>query len=67
MHNDGEKRRQLVVKKCVIRESARDEEICESNRNMESSVNAMNANSQANNAAENLVAQKVHRQHNTKH
>jgi hypothetical protein len=37
-----------------------DEEIANQNRNMESSVNAMNANSQANNAAEaNLVAQKV--------
>jgi hypothetical protein len=34
--------------------------IANQNRNMESSVNAMNANSQANNAAEaNLVAQKV--------
>jgi hypothetical protein len=34
--------------------------IANQNRNMRSSVNAMNANSQANNAAEaNLVAQKV--------
>jgi hypothetical protein len=61
MHNDGEKRRaELVVRNAGFVESARDEEIMNQNRNMESSVNAMNANSQANNAAEaNLVAQKV--------
>jgi hypothetical protein len=61
MHNDGEKRRaELVVRNAGFVESARDEEIVNQNRNMESSVNAMNANSQANNAAEaNLVAQKV--------
>jgi hypothetical protein len=60
MHNDGEKRRaELVVRNAGFVESARDEEMNQ-NRNMESSVNAMNANSQANNAAEaNLVAQKV--------
>jgi hypothetical protein len=60
MHNDGEKRRaELVVRNAGFVESARDE-IANQNRNMESSVNAMNANSQANNAAEaNLVAQKV--------
>jgi hypothetical protein len=59
MHNDGEKRRaELVVRNAGFVESARDEEIANQNRNMESSVNAMNANSQANNAAEaNLVAQ----------
>jgi hypothetical protein len=58
MHNDGEKR-ELVVRNAGFVESARDEEMNQ-NRNMESSVNAMNANSQANNAAEaNLVAQKV--------
>jgi hypothetical protein len=60
MHNDGEKRRaELVVRNAGFVESARDEEIANQNRNMESSVNAMNANSQANNAAANLVAQKV--------
>jgi hypothetical protein len=60
MHNDGEKRAELVVRNAGFVESARDEEIANQNRNMESSVNAMNANSQANNAAEaNLVAQKV--------
>jgi hypothetical protein len=55
-----EKRRaELVVRNAGFVESARDEETNQ-NRNMESSVNAMNANSQANNAAEaNLVAQKV--------
>jgi hypothetical protein len=60
MHNDGEKRRaELVVRNAGFVESARDEDVNQ-NRNMESSVNAMNANSQANNAAEaNLVAQKV--------
>jgi hypothetical protein len=57
-YNDGEKR-ELVVRNAGFVESARDEEKNQ-NRNMESSVNAMNANSQANNAAEaNLVAQKV--------
>jgi hypothetical protein len=60
MHNDGEKRRaELVVRNAGFVESARDEEIANQNRNMESSVNAMNANSQANNAEANLVAQKV--------
>jgi hypothetical protein len=54
------KRAELVVRNAGFVESARDEEIANQNRNMESSVNAMNANSQANNAAEaNLVAQKV--------
>jgi hypothetical protein len=58
MHNDGEKRRAELVVNAGFVESARDEEIANQNRNMESSVNAMNANS--NNAAEaNLVAQKV--------
>jgi hypothetical protein len=58
MHNDGEKRRaELVVRNAG--ESARDEEIANQNRNMESSVNAMNANSQANNAAEANLVQKV--------
>jgi hypothetical protein len=66
MHNDGEKRRaELVVRNAGFVESARDEEIANQNRNMESSVNAMNANSQANNAAEaNLVAQ-VQAEHET--
>jgi hypothetical protein len=55
-----ERRAELVVRNAGFVESARDEEIANQNRNMESSVNAMNANSQANNAAEaNLVAQKV--------
>jgi hypothetical protein len=55
-----EKREQrLVVRNAGFVESARDEEI-ESKQKHGSSVNAMNANSQANNAAEaNLVAQKV--------
>jgi hypothetical protein len=68
MHNDGEKRRaELVVRNAGFVESARDEEIANQNRNMESSVNAMNANSQANNAAEaNLVAQSSGKS-NTKH
>jgi hypothetical protein len=41
MHNDGEKRRaELVVRNAGFVESARDEEIANQNRNMESSVNA---------------------------
>jgi hypothetical protein len=59
MHNDGERRAELVVRNAGFVESARDEEIANQNRNMESSVNAMNANSQANAAEANLVAQKV--------
>jgi hypothetical protein len=55
-----EKKSRTCCKNAGFVESARDEEIANQNRNMESSVNAMNANSQANNAAEaNLVAQKV--------
>jgi hypothetical protein len=57
---EKKRRAELVVRNAGFVESARDEEIANQNRNMESSVNAMNANSQANNAAEtNLVAQKV--------
>jgi hypothetical protein len=59
MHNDGEKEEELVVRNAGFVESARDEEIANQNRNMESSVNAMNANSQNNAAEANLVAQKV--------
>jgi hypothetical protein len=47
-----EKRRAELVVNAGFVESARDEEIANQNRNMESSVNAMNTNSQANNAAE---------------
>jgi hypothetical protein len=45
-----ERRAELVVRNAGFVESARDEEIANQNRNMESSVNAMNANSQANNS-----------------
>jgi hypothetical protein len=52
-------RAELAVRNAGFVESARDEEIANQNRNMESSVNAMNANSQANNAAEaKSIAQK---------
>jgi hypothetical protein len=61
MHNDGEKRRaELVTRNAGFVESSRDEEIANQNRNMESSINAMNSNTQRRNAAEaNFVAQKV--------
>jgi hypothetical protein len=46
MHNDGERRAELCKEMGFV--ESRDEEIANQNRNMESSVNAMNANSQAN-------------------
>jgi hypothetical protein len=45
VHNDGEKRRaELVTRNAGFVESSRDEEIANQNRNMESSINAMNSN-----------------------
>jgi hypothetical protein len=46
------KKELLVTRNAGFVESSRDEEIANQNRNMESSVNAMNANSQRRNAAE---------------